>query len=87
VSELLERLRRETKWEPGRHIVPQLEERMDEAADEIVRLCERISTLEALTDQLAEALQGVFEPGCTYYDGHPLVSALGAYEADKEAHR
>jgi hypothetical protein len=38
----------------------------------------------ALCDQLAEALRGVIEPGCTYYDGHPLVDALAAYEAARK---
>jgi hypothetical protein len=62
----------------------------------------RISTLEALTDQLAEALRDAMEnmDGWASYasdyfrtkhnlsgDLAEIASALDAYEADKEAHR
>jgi hypothetical protein len=58
-------------------------------------LRERISTLEALTDQLLEALRAAVTPhapGCRFYGVDQVCScttqdALRAYEADKEAHR
>ena len=57
------------------------------------RARERISTLEALTDQLAEALRDQTTLDLTAtHDGimgmaRSSVAALRAYEADKEAHR
>ena len=59
------------------------------------RARERISTLEALTDQLAEALERTYrELRLAWKVGWPAddchcraCDALRAYEADKEAHR
>jgi hypothetical protein len=49
---------------------------------------ERISTLEALTDQLAEALRRRSKIDWPSDECHCLAcDALRAYEADKEAHR
>ncbi len=50
---------------------------------------ERISTLEALTDQLAEALRLANRNGHTLSRAidRAIFTALCAYEADKEAHR
>ena len=59
---------------------------------------ERISTLEALTDQLAEALRDAHGTAqrhavcwCSTDSEYPSdcdsITALRAYEADKEAHR
>ncbi len=51
---------------------------------------ERISTLEALTDQLAEALRAVRSDRPTAHSDAVwggIMFALDAYEADKEAHR
>jgi hypothetical protein len=60
---------------------------IDRMSDEIDRLLERISTLEALTDQLAEALRCFTSPIRPANGGLLVRDALRAYEADKEAHR
>jgi hypothetical protein len=54
---------------------------VNESEPTVAELRERISTLEALTDQLAEALRPC---PCSGPEGY---AALRAYEADKEAHR
>ncbi len=59
---------------------------VNESEPTVAELRERISTLEALTDQLAEAVQRQHVPpepdmDCRY------CRAIAAYEADKEAHR
>ncbi len=70
-------------------------------ANTFMEAAERISTLEALTDQLAEALRNIarWDALTLRPDGHGafladapwarsvIVPALRAYEADKEAHR
>jgi ABC-type transporter Mla subunit MlaD len=75
---------------------------VNESEPTVAELRERISTLEALTDQLAEALRDAMEnmDGWASYasdyfrtkhnlsgDLAEIASALDAYEADKEAHR
>ena len=71
-------------------ILTQLREKY---ASPTIKLRDRISTLEALTDQLAKALiHHIGWTGDCRCDGDmdedcPTDSALRAYEADKEAHR
>jgi hypothetical protein len=88
VSDLTERLRH-VAW---------LAEEGSEVVDLAAAAKERISTLEALTDQLAEALRDAHGTAqrhavcwCSTDSEYPAdcdsITALRAYEADKEAHR
>ncbi len=54
---------------------------LEQTAEKLGAAKARISTLEALTDQLAEALRPC---PCSGPEGY---TALRAYEADKKAHR
>ncbi len=76
MSDLTERLRH-VAW---------LAEEGSEVVDLAAAAAERISTLEALTDQLAEALDLLYDYSPDLIGGD-MNAALRAYEADKEAHR
>jgi hypothetical protein len=62
---------------------------LEQTAEKLGAAKARISTLEALTDQLAEALRFAHPVGGRYDKGGSCLScaALCAYEAGKEAHR
>ena len=62
-------------------------DRANESEPDVDELRERISTLEALTDQLAEAFAVEHDPDECYPDDCPRCAARRAYVADKEAHR
>jgi hypothetical protein len=68
----------------ARDRVGELQANYDELHDELVAALFRVATLEALTDQLAEALrsQALCPPRLA-----GTRTALAAYEADKEASR